>query len=149
MSSSQGYRKPVGSGLCWYFLPGGKSRQWVLLGPDKAVGYALSYWQLGLLCSPSLAVLKVVCMSFRYGQAVFILVIQAVPGGVRAAAVLLLRAVEARRCGAQEAGRHVRGEPVHRGVGAVRVRARPGKHRRDTAPPDDVNRDVITVMAAT
>ena len=66
VSSSQGYGKPVGSGngLCIQGeYPGSKSQQQVLYGPAKAVGYAGSYQQSGVLCTPGLAVLRVrVCL---------------------------------------------------------------------------------------
>ncbi len=58
VSSSHGHRKPVGSGL-YILIPGGKSQQQVLQGSvEAALMHVLSYWQLGVYSTPSLAVLR-------------------------------------------------------------------------------------------
>ncbi len=61
VSSSQGHRKPVRSGLC-FLIPGGESPQGVLLGSVKAAMYVLSCWQLGVHHTPGLTVFRVWCM---------------------------------------------------------------------------------------
>ncbi len=68
MSSSQGYTKPVGSGLCIFLS---WRRKPIEGSPEAARFLLLSYWQLGVHCTPSQAVLSV--CGFCYGQAVFIL----------------------------------------------------------------------------
>ena len=55
--------------VCVAEYPRGKSQRWVLEGSAKAIGYAHSYQQSGVHLH-----LGYVCVGFRYGQAVFILV---------------------------------------------------------------------------